>query len=246
MKKKSETVKGFKIFDKNFKCKDFQFKEGETYIHKGSILICSSGFHFCLKASHCFSYYTFDPANIVCEVEALGEVATHSEDSKCCTNKIKIVRRLKWDEVLLIANDGSNNTGHSNSGDSNSGDRNSGDSNSGYRNSGAFCTDNNPKVFLFDKLTKMLVKEWEQSRAYRIMSNNLNFTFFIDSNMMSKEEKEANPKHKTTGGYLKTIPYKDGWKNMWGNLSDADKKEFTTLENFDPEKFEEITGIRVK
>ena len=45
-------------------------------------------------------------------------------------------RRLTWPELLVLANEGKNNTGHSNSGNQNSGYQNSGNQNSGYRNSG--------------------------------------------------------------------------------------------------------------
>jgi hypothetical protein len=143
MKKKNNTPppeeiksKGFKIFDSNFQCRGFQFAENTRYKENVTPKTCSVGFHYCTKASDCFSYYEFDPSNIICEVIAYGQVDTHLEDSKQCTNDIFIGKRLTWAEVLVVANQGSNNTGHSNSGDRNSGDRNSGDRNSGDSNSG--------------------------------------------------------------------------------------------------------------
>jgi hypothetical protein len=141
-------------------------------------------------------------------------------------------------------NSGDMNSGDRNSGNWNSGDRNSGDMNSGYRNSGAFCTDPNPKMILFDSPCNMTVREWEQTRACRLMEN-LHFTFWIDESEMSAAEKEKYPSHKTTGGYLKNIPIKEGWANFWGNLQDSDKKEFTSLPNFDSKKFESLTGIKI-
>ena len=141
-------------------------------------------------------------------------------------------------------NSGDRNSGDSNSGNWNSGDRNSGDSNSGYRNSGAFCTDNNPRVRLFDVETDMGVREWENHPAYRLMEDGLNFTFWVNESEMTDAEKEKFSFYKTTGGYLKTIPHKEGWANFWGNLSNENKKVFTSLPNFDPAKFEFITGIK--
>ena len=143
-----------------------------------------------------------------------------------------------------ISNSGDRNSGNRNSGNWNSGNRNSGDSNSGYRNSGAFCTDNNPRVKLFDVETDMGVREWENHPAYRLMAIGLNFNFWVRENEMNDSEKEKYPSYKTTGGYLKTIPYKEGWANFWGNLSDENKKVFTSLPNFDPDKFKYITGIK--
>ena len=156
-------------------------------------------------------------------------------------------------------NSGDRNSGDSNSGDSNSGDwnsgyrnsgnwnsgyRNSGDSNSGYRNSGAFCTDNSPKMILFNKPCKtMTVRDWENSRAYFIMRN-LETHIWVQSNIMTDAEKENNKSHEITGGYLKIISLKDAWANLWGNLTDENKAVFTSLENFDAAIFEEITGIK--
>jgi len=136
MKEETKVVKGYKVFNPDFTCNGYQFKVNETFEHKGELKICSSGFHFCLKASDCFNYYYFTPENIVCEVEALGDVRFKGDDSKACTNILRIIRILDWQEVLLVANEGMNNTGHSNSGNRNSGNRNSGNRNSGDWNSG--------------------------------------------------------------------------------------------------------------
>jgi hypothetical protein len=150
-------------------------------------------------------------------------------------------------EVALkagVLNTGKENTGFMNSGDSNSGDKNSGDCNSGYRNSGAFCTDPNPPLILFNKASRLTVKEWENHPAYRLMFN-IAPTIWIPAEIMTDKEKEEYPIWKTVEGYLKTITLKEAWANFWPTLSEENKKHFTTLENFDPEIFKEITGIDV-
>jgi len=132
----TKTIKGYKVADSNGKCRGFQFEVGKEYEHKGELKICSSGFHFCTKAQHCFSYYSFDSSNKVFEVEAFGDIQTHHEDSKVATNKLRILREIPWSEVSIIANEGINNTGHSNTGNRNTGNRNTGNSNTGNRNTG--------------------------------------------------------------------------------------------------------------
>jgi hypothetical protein len=137
-------MKGYKCFNSDLTCRDFQFEVGKEYVHDGYISLCNAGFHFCKKPSSVFNYYSFDTKNRVCEVEAIGEVKT--EGDKSVTNKLHIIRELSWEEVLKICNVGVANTGlnnsgyynsgHSNSGDYNSGHNNSGDNNSGNRNSG--------------------------------------------------------------------------------------------------------------
>ena len=139
-------MKGYKVFNSDWTCRGFQFEVGKVFEEDVTPVCCDKGFHFCTKASDCFSYYKFDPNNKVAEVEALGEIDSNDEDSKCCTNKIKIVREINWQEVLELVNlgkactglcnSGNRNSGNRNSGDCNSGDCNSGDWNSGNRNSG--------------------------------------------------------------------------------------------------------------
>ena len=135
-------MKGYKVFNSDWTCRGFQFEVGKVFEEDVTPVCCDKGFHFCTKASDCFSYYDFDPNNKVAEVEALGEIDSNDEDSKCCTNKIKIVREINWQEVLELVNLGKACTGLCNSGDWNSGDYNSGNRNSGNRNSGDYNSGN--------------------------------------------------------------------------------------------------------
>ena len=88
----------------------------------------------------------------------------------------------------------------------------------------------------------MTIKEWENHKAIEIMSN-LDPTIWVSERLMSDEEKQDNPKYETTEGYLKTIPLKEAWANVWNNLTDENKKVFTSLPNFTWTLFTEITGI---
>lgn len=105
------TVKGHKVFNEDWTCRGFQYEVGKTYTENIEPSCCNKGFHFCTKALDCFSYYTFNPNNKVAEVEALGDISTHGGDSKCCTNKIHIIREITWKEVLELVNTGGNCTG---------------------------------------------------------------------------------------------------------------------------------------
>ena len=129
-------MKGFKVFNSDWTCRGFQFEVGKTFTEDVTPVCCDRGFHFCTKAADCFKYYDFNPDNKVAEVEALGDIDTNNDDSKCSTNKIHIIREITWQEVLDLVNLGKACTGLRNSGDWNSGDCNSGDCNSGNRNSG--------------------------------------------------------------------------------------------------------------
>ena len=63
---------------------------------------------------------------------------------------------------------------------------------------------------------------------------------------MTQEEKKKNPSYKTTGGYLKTLEYKEAWAVFWRKTSEENRQKFLNLPNFDAEIFREITGIDVE
>ena len=50
-------MQGFKGFDKNLKCRDFQYEIGGTYEHDEALSLCASGFHFCENPLDVFTYY---------------------------------------------------------------------------------------------------------------------------------------------------------------------------------------------
>src|SRR5574344_2138172 len=142
-------------------------------------------------------------------------------------------------------NSGDLNSGYRNSGDRNSGDRNSGDLNSGYRNSGVFCNKKREDtVPFFNKESDMTWDEWYNHDAY-CASRRLETTKWICWDDMTYKEKANNEKASVCGGYIKVYEYKEAWKNLWDTLDDDEKETFRTLPNFDPDVFEDITGIRV-
>ena len=134
----NKPVKGYKVFNPDWTCRGFKYTVGETFEEEVELSVCHRGFHFCEKATDCFNYYHFDPANKVAEVLALGDIVT--EGDKSCTNKIQIVREISWAELLEIVNTGKSCSGYRNSGNLNSGNFNSGNRNSGHYNSGDYNT----------------------------------------------------------------------------------------------------------
>ena len=143
-------VRGFKVFNPGWTC-DPTGHDPKQYTCPGKfeeeveIYACGHGMHFCENAADCFNYYSFNPDNKVAEVIAYGDIVR--EGDKCCTNKIKIVREIPWQELLTIVNTGKSctglcNTGDWNTGDWNTGNRNTGDWNTGNRNIGNWNTGN--------------------------------------------------------------------------------------------------------
>ena len=129
-------MKGYKVFNSDWTCRGYQYEIGKTYEIAESPKCCKVGFHFCEKLVDCFNYYSFDPNNKVAEIEAIGEIHFDDTNSKCCTNKIVILKELKWSKVLDMCNTGKGNSGNCNSGTYNSGYHNSGNYNTGNYNTG--------------------------------------------------------------------------------------------------------------
>jgi len=127
---------GFKVTDKNMKCRDVQFTMNKKHSVEGDIMVCENGFHFCKELKDCFNYYTFTPENRVFLVEGEGDYDFNAD--KVAVRSIKFIKELNWYQVLDKVNTGIGNSGFSNSGNSNSGNRNSGNYNSGYYNSGNY------------------------------------------------------------------------------------------------------------
>ena len=63
---------------------------------------------------------------------------------------------------------------------------------------------------------------------------------------MSESEKDDNPSYKTTGGYLKTLGYKEAWRMSWSKADIEDKRKVLDIPNWNNGKFLEITGIDVE
>jgi len=92
-------MKAYKAFDYNWRCHGFQYEVGETYTYDGELEICKKGFHGCERLDDCFTYYPCVQWNKFAEVELLGTIIGHDRDSKKCTNKIRIVREIPFEEI---------------------------------------------------------------------------------------------------------------------------------------------------
>ena len=245
MEQTNQPVKGYKVFNPDWTCKGFQYEVGKIFEEDVKPSCCNIGFHFCTKASDCFNYYNFDSNNKVAEVLALGEVDSQPYDTKCCTNKIQIVREISWQELLTIVNTGKSCTGFCNTGDWNTGNCNTGNWNIVNASSGCFCTEDQ-KILIFDKPSDWTLKDWQNSNARRLLNQiPKSVVEWIYEEDMTDQEKEENPTYKTTGGYLKVLDESESAQIWWDRLEDEDKNTVKYIPNFDAEKFEKCTGIKV-
>ena len=102
------------------------------------------------------------------------------------------------------------------------------------------------KIMLFNKPSDWNYNDWLNSDA-RYLLNNIpkNVVEWIYSDDMTDKEKEDNPTHETTGGYLKVLDESECCQIWWDGLSEHDRDFIRALPNFDAEIFEQCTGINV-
>ena len=83
-------MKMYKGFDKDLKCRDFQYEIGKTY-EEPIAELCEKGFHACEYPLDVLKYYAPGDMSRYCEVD-LDDVSDKksSEDSKRCGKKIAV------------------------------------------------------------------------------------------------------------------------------------------------------------
>ena len=98
-------IKGYKGFNPDMTCRDFQYEEGKDYEEAGDIMACSNGFHFCLHPLDVFGYYP--PAEVGMnkfhEVEGTGDMDVDTNDTKIACSKIHIGAELSIKSIVDAA-----------------------------------------------------------------------------------------------------------------------------------------------
>ena len=87
-------IKAYKGFDKDLKCRGFQYEVGKEY-REDEAALCKKGFHACENPLDIFNYYHPSKGSRFCEVE-LDEVTDErqSDDTKLCGKVIKVGAEL--------------------------------------------------------------------------------------------------------------------------------------------------------
>ena len=81
-------MKAYKGFDKDLKCRGFQYEVGKEY-EEGSAELCKKGFHACENPLDTFRYYGPTDSRY-CEVNVDDNGERNDADSKVCGKHIKI------------------------------------------------------------------------------------------------------------------------------------------------------------
>lgn len=100
---KENVIKSYKGFDKDFKCKDFQYEVGKEYEIEGEIKCCERGFHACESPMEVFDYYDMLNSRFA-EVEQSGQIDKKDDNksTKICSSRIKIKAELNLADIINI------------------------------------------------------------------------------------------------------------------------------------------------
>ena len=85
----SKFTKAYKGFDKDLKCRGFQYEIGKEF-EEPQASLCNKGFHACLHPLDVLGYYPPTENNRYCVVEIDDNGERQSGDTKVCGTKIKV------------------------------------------------------------------------------------------------------------------------------------------------------------
>ena len=97
---KQNIIHSYKGFDKDLKCRGFQYEVGKTYEQKGKIECCMNGFHACEFPLNVFNYYSPGSNSRYCTVTQSGEISKHDGDSKVASSKIHIETEIGLNGII--------------------------------------------------------------------------------------------------------------------------------------------------
>ncbi len=98
MEKKIIAYKGF---NKNLKCRVFQYEVGKEYEMSGRIACCERGFHACESPLEVFDHYDMLNSRFA-EVEQSGEIDKEENTTKVCSSRIKVKAELKLADIINL------------------------------------------------------------------------------------------------------------------------------------------------
>lgn len=108
LKSRESNYKAFKIKNGKLFCKNKEYKVGRRNFVQGELKLCENGIHYCTNLFEVFNYYCgkIDEDIAIYEVEPGLRIIKDDCNSKCCTNLIRLGKRLYREDIIRILNGG--------------------------------------------------------------------------------------------------------------------------------------------
>ena len=94
---------GYKGFDKELKCRGFQFEIGKKFVHDGVLKLCNSGFHFVEYPLDMFNYYSPGLLSRFASVEVEGVTDEIENDSKRVGKSLEVKAEISFHTIVEAA-----------------------------------------------------------------------------------------------------------------------------------------------
>ena len=102
MAEENKEIIAYKGFNQDWTCIGYQYEIGKTYVHKGNVKACKSGFHACEYPLDVLSYYSPEESKFAV-VKMSGETSKDSDDTKIASAKITIETEINLPEMVKKA-----------------------------------------------------------------------------------------------------------------------------------------------
>ncbi|HHF6437148.1 TPA: hypothetical protein ACPP4D_000241 [Haemophilus influenzae] len=99
MTEENKEIIAYKGFQQDWTCIGYQYEIGKTYVHKGNVKACKSGFHACEYPLDVLSYYSPAESKFAV-VKMSGETSKDSDDTKIASAKITIETEINLPEMV--------------------------------------------------------------------------------------------------------------------------------------------------
>ena len=93
-------ITAYKGFDKDMKCRNFQYEIGKKYEMGSDIEVCKRGFHACENPMDVLNYYKDMLNDRYCVVEQSGNIDRATDSTKIVSSKIKVKTEIGWEGLF--------------------------------------------------------------------------------------------------------------------------------------------------
>ena len=80
--------------------KKYRYEEGGIYEVEGPLELCENGIHFCRYLNTLFDWYPLTQWIEVHRVEILGKIEDQMYYDKSCTNKLKVLEKIPYEDLI--------------------------------------------------------------------------------------------------------------------------------------------------